>query len=88
MGEGAQTGDELQRRNCAPQSHAAMSEIAFDPAQPKAAFAQLPHTAAVFVFSGSQLIFLSDIILEKEKYVSMIQCDQSILILVFQTCSL
>lgn len=53
MGEGAQTGDELQRRNCAPQSHAAMSEIAFDPAQPKAAFAQLPHTAAVFALYGA-----------------------------------
>jgi excinuclease UvrABC nuclease subunit len=53
MGDGAQTGGELQVRIRAPETHAAMNEIAFDPADAKAALAQLPHTAAVFALYGA-----------------------------------
>jgi hypothetical protein len=53
MGEGAHTGDELQLRIPALQIHAPMNEIAFDPADTKAALAQLPRTAAVFSLYGA-----------------------------------
>jgi excinuclease ABC subunit C len=53
MGEGAQTGTELAGRVAAAQIHATMNEIAFDPADAKAALAHLPHTAAVFALYGA-----------------------------------
>jgi hypothetical protein len=53
MGDGTQTGDELHGRIRSQQIHAAMNEIAFDPANAKAALAQLPHTAAVFALYGA-----------------------------------
>ncbi|MGP8252620.1 MAG: excinuclease ABC subunit C [Terracidiphilus sp.] len=48
MAEGAQTGTEV-----AGQSYATINEIAFDPAQPKTALAQLPREAAVFALYGA-----------------------------------
>ncbi len=48
MTEGAKTGAELTG-----QPYASMSEIPFDPAQPKAALAQLPREAAVFALYGA-----------------------------------